>query len=77
MRLAFFFSASSEDIAKIKSYPHGEFNTEENVNIDKINQKIKNNIDIFDRGYQLKKIDIDSSFPEYVYKNKNLKDWII
>ena len=75
----FSFLQSSEDIAKkIKSYSHGEFNTEENVNIDKINQKIKNNIDIFDRGYQLKKIDIDSSFPEYVYKNKKLlKDWII
>ena len=75
----FSFLQSPEDIAKkIKSYSHGEFNTEENVNINKINQKIKNSIDIFNRGYQLKKIDIDSSFPEYVYKNKKLlKDWII
>ena len=75
----FSFLQSPEDIAKkIKSYSHGEFNTEENVNISKINQKIKNNIDIFNRGYQLKKIDIDDSFPEYIYKNKKLlKDWII
>ena len=75
----FSFLQSPEEIAKkIKSYSHGEFNTEENVNINKINQKIKNSIDIFNRGYQLKKIDIDSSFPEYVYKNKKLlKDWII
>ena len=75
----FSFLQSPEDIAKkIKSYSHGEFNTEENVNINKINQKIKNSIDIFNRGYQLKKIDIDGSFPEYVYKNKKLlKDWII
>jgi len=75
----FSFLQSPEDIAKkIKSYSHGEFNTEENVNISKINQKIKNSIDIFNRGYQLKKIDIDSSFPEYVYKNKKLlKDWIV
>ena len=75
----FSFLQRPEDIAKkIKSYSHGEFNTEENVNINKINHKIKNNIDIFNRGYQLKKIDIDSSFPEYVYKNKKLlKDWIV
>ena len=75
----FSFLQSPEDIAKkIKSYSHGEFNTEENVNINKINQKIKNSIDIFNRGYQLKRIDIDSSFPEYVYKNKKLlKDWIV
>ena len=75
----FSFLQSPEDIAKkIKSYSHGEFNTEENVNINKINQKIKNSIDIFNRGYQLKKIDIDSSYPEYVYKNKKLlKDWIV
>ena len=75
----FSFLQSPEDIAKkIKSYSHGEFNTEENVNLNKISQKIKNNEDIFNRGYQLKKIDIDGSFPEYVYKNKKLlKDWII
>ena len=75
----FSFLQSPEEIAKkIKSYSHGEFNTEENVNINKINQKIKNSIDIFNRGYQLKKIDIDSSFPEYVYKNKKLlEDWIV
>ena len=75
----FSFLQSPEDIVKkIQSYSHGEFNTEENVNINKISQKIKNSIDIFNRGYQLKKIDIDSSFPEYVYKNKKLlKDWII
>ena len=75
----FSFLQSPKDIAKkIKSYSHGEFNTEENVDINKIHQKIKDSIDIFNRGYQLKKIDIDSSFPEYVYKNKKLlKDWIV
>ena len=33
--------------------------------------------DIFNRGYKIKKIEIDSSFPEYILKNKEeLKEWI-
>lgn len=75
----FSFLQSPEDIAKkIKSYSHGEFNTKENINIEKINQKINNNSDIFNRGFKLKKINIDGTFPEYIIKNKELlKDWII
>ena len=35
-------------------------------------------MDIFGRGFELKKIDIDKSFPDYVVNNqKLLKDWII
>ena len=68
-----------EDISKkIKSYSHGEFNTKANTDIDNINQKIKNNIDIFDWGFELKNIPIDESFPDYIVKNKDsLKNWII
>lgn len=75
----FSFLQSPEDIAKkIKSYSHGEFNTKENINIEKINQKINNNSDVFNRGFKLKKINIDGTFPEYIIKNKELlKDWII
>ena len=63
---------------KIKAYSHGEFNTDENTNIDEIKKKIANNRDIFGRGFELKKIDIDKSFPDYVVNNqKLLKDWII
>ena len=41
-------------------------------------KKIANNIDIFGRGFELKKIDINNSFPDYVVNNqKFLKDWII
>ena len=44
----------------------------------KIEERIKNNQDVFDRGYNLKKIDIDDSFPDYIVNNVNyLKDWII
>ena len=75
----FSFLQNPEDIAKkIKSYSHGEYNTKDNVNIDGISQKINSMTDIFNRGNTLKKIEIDSSFPDYIIKNKKLlKDWII
>jgi|TARA_B110001452_G_scaffold225244_1_gene199161 beta-1,4-mannosyl-glycoprotein beta-1,4-N-acetylglucosaminyltransferase len=74
----FSFLQTPEDIAKkIKSYSHGEFNTEDNTNEQKINQKIKDNKDIFGRGFKLKKISIDKSFPDYIVNNKSyLKNWI-
>ena len=75
----FSFLQSPQDISKkIKSYSHGEFNTKENTDIKNINDKIKNNIDIFDRGYKLEKIELDRSFPEFIFNNKDLlKDWIV
>ena len=74
----FSFLQTPEDIAKkIKSYSHGEFNTEENTDEEKISEKIKDNKDIFDRGFELKKISIDRSFPDYIVENKErLKNWI-
>ena len=75
----FSFLQSPQDISnKIKSYSHGEFNTEDNTDIEKINHKISNNLDIFNRGYELKKITIDDSFPDYIFENKTLlKNWIV
>ena len=74
----FSFLQTPGDIAKkIKSYSHGEFNTEENTNEEKINQKIKDNKDIFNRGFELKKVSIDRTFPDYIVNNKELlKNWI-
>ena len=75
----FSFLQSPEDISKkIKSYSHGEFNTKDNTNLNKINQKIRENKDIFDRGFDLKVINIDDKFPDYIINNKvSLKDWIV
>tara|TARA_X000000950_G_C13799448_1_gene612895 strand:+ start:427 stop:1230 length:804 start_codon:yes stop_codon:yes gene_type:complete len=75
----FSFLQSPEDIAKkIKSFSHGEYKTEDNININQINKKIKDNIDIFNRGHKLRKIDIDETYPNYILDNKSLlKDWII
>ena len=36
------------------------------------------NQDIFNRGHKLKKVEIDSSFPDYIVNNLDLfKNWII
>ena len=75
----FSFLQTPKDIAlKIKSYSHGEFNTKELVDESKIEEKIKTNKDIFNRKIDLKKIDIDQNYPEFIRRNKQkLKDWII
>ena len=75
----FSFLQKPSDIAKkIKSYSHGEFNKEEFVDEEKIAEKIFKNEDIFGRGYDLKKIEIDQSFPSYVVNNKKiLNEWIL
>jgi len=65
-------------VKKIKSYSHGEFNQNQFIDEKKIEEKIANNEDIFGRGFDLKKIDIDESYPSFIRKNKSiLKDWIL
>jgi len=75
----FSFLQSPQDIfKKIKSFSHGEFNTNDINNEKKIKDKILNEKDIFDRGFKLKKIEINSDYPDYIKKNKDkLSDWII
>ena len=44
----------------------------------KIEERIANNEDVFGRGFELKKINIDERYPSFIRKNKNiLKDWIL
>jgi beta-1,4-mannosyl-glycoprotein beta-1,4-N-acetylglucosaminyltransferase len=75
----FSFLQTPQDIkTKIQSFSHGEFNTGNIVNEEKIKEKISQGVDIFDRGFELKKIDIDSSFPDFILKNKkNFSSWIL
>ena len=64
-------------INKIKSFSHGEYN---NNTISKkvIEEKILKNEDIFSRGFSLKKVEIDDSFPEFIQKNKQkFLEWTI
>jgi beta-1,4-mannosyl-glycoprotein beta-1,4-N-acetylglucosaminyltransferase len=73
-----FLQKPSDIVKKIKSYSHGEFNKIEITNEKKIEEKIANKEDIFDRGLELKKISVDENYPLFIQKNKdNLKDWIL
>ena len=70
--------SSKDIIKKIKSGAHQEENNEKYTNLEKIEEKIKNNVDLFERAYKYEKIELDESFPEYILKNKSkFKPWII
>jgi beta-1,4-mannosyl-glycoprotein beta-1,4-N-acetylglucosaminyltransferase len=73
-----FLQSPKDIIKKIKSYSHGEFNTDSNTNEKNVIEKILKNEDIFNRGFNLKKIDLDLNFPSFILKNREkLKKWII
>ena len=75
----FSFLKSPKDISKkITSYSHSEFNKPEFTDEKKIEERIKNRTDIFDRNYEYEKISLDSSFPKYLLDNINkFENWII
>ena len=75
----FSFLKKPENIAKkIKAYSHQEFYKDEFINEKKISERISNNVDLFDRNINYKKVALDKSFPEYIFNNKDLfKEWII
>ena len=63
---------------KIKSYSHSEYNKIEFTDEKKIEKRINDKIDIFDRNFKYKKIDLDDTFPKYVLNNLDkYKNWII
>ena len=72
-----FLQTPEQILKKIKSFSHGEFNMK-NVNEKNIEEKILKNQDIFGRCITLKKIELDSSYPNYILKNKEkFSKWII
>ena len=75
----FAYLQTPENISKkIKSFAHGEFNQANITNEENIKLKIERGQDIFERGYSLKKVEVDSSFPAYILNNKDkLKKWIV
>ena len=38
----------------------------------KIKEKIEKGEDVFERGFKIKKINIDKLFPNYIYQNQDL-----
>ena len=72
-----FLQTPQQILTKIKSFSHGEFNSE-NINEKTIEEKIIQNKDIFGRKTELKKISINNDYPDYVIQNKDkLSNWII
>ena len=75
----FSFLKKPKDIStKIKVYSHQEFYKNEFIDEKKIEQRIKNKQDLFDRNIKYKKIDLNESFPKYILDNKaKFEEWII
>jgi|TARA_B100001063_G_C16673528_1_gene507747 beta-1,4-mannosyl-glycoprotein beta-1,4-N-acetylglucosaminyltransferase len=72
-----FLQTPQQILNKIKSFSHGEFNSK-SLNEKNIEEKILQNKDIFGRDKILKKVELDSSFPEYILKNTDkFKKWVI
>jgi len=73
-----FLKKPKDIVKKITVYSHQEFNREDIVNEKKIEERIKNKVDIFERNFTYKKIDMDQSYPDYILKNLNkFEDWIV
>jgi len=63
---------------KLKTFAHEEFNKEKFTDEKIIQEKIDKQIDLFGRGNQYKKVDLDKSFPDYIVNNKEIfKDFIL
>ena len=65
-------------LKKISSFSHGERNLPEFASQENIEEKIKMQKNIFNLGFSYRKVEIDNTFPKYIFENKEkLKDWII
>ena len=75
----FSFLMKPEEIQKkIKSFAHDEFNKSEYLDIAKIKNYVSEGKDLFNRKQEYSRVDLDRSFPKYVFDNKtNLNDWIV
>ncbi len=63
---------------KLKTFAHSEFATENYSSPGIIKQKIHERMDLFGRGHDYKKIEIDNTFPEYLKNNlEKYKKYII
>ncbi len=54
---------------KLKTFAHSEFSEKRFSDVNIIKNKIEKKIDLFQRGHQYEKIDLDDSFPDYLTSN--------
>ena len=63
---------SPEEISlKLKTFAHSEFADEKFSSTSVIKKKIDKCIDLFGRGHQYMKVEIDNTFPNYLKKNQD------
>ncbi len=55
---------------KLDSYAEQQWNNKKFKNMDIIKRKIKKKEDLFDRNHEFEVINVDATFPNYIYKNK-------
>mgnify|MGYP006120334365 FL=1 len=61
---------SPEEISqKLKTFAHSEYSEKKYSSVVSIKQKIRNKIDLFDRGHKYEKVQINNTFPEYLTRN--------
>jgi len=64
-----FVMTIDEIVRKLVSYPHTEYSGDYYTNKERIQEKINNGEDIFDRQTSYKRIELDDTFPEVVKEN--------
>ena len=55
---------------KLNSYSEQQWNNNKFKNMEIIKRKIDQKKDLFDRNYSYKVLEIDNSFPKYIFNNK-------
>ena len=62
---------------KLNCYSEQQFNNEIYKNLDTIERKITEKKDLFNRNYEYRVVEIDRSFPNFIFNNQeNLKSLI-
>ena len=54
---------------KLKTFAHSEFSDKKFSDVEIIRSKIEKKVDLFDRGHQYKKVELDNTFPKYLVSN--------
>ena len=61
---------SPEKISKkLKTFAHSEFSIDRYSSPDIIKKKIEKKIDLFERGHQYQKIELDNTYPKFILEN--------
>jgi len=56
---------------KLKTFAHSEYSEEKYSSVEVIKQKIRDRVDLFDRGHKYEAVKIDNNFPNYLIQNIN------